>query len=330
AEGSRPLTLSLSPGRLGKAGQGLVTVSSPQTTGLAAGKWCPYGIWADQPLDQRQEMGGQAIFETEPLAEDVDMLGTPLISFDVTSDKTVALIAATLCEVFPDGAATRVSYGILNLTHRDSHEAPEPLVPGRLYRVNIKLCDIGHRFGKDNRIRLALSNAYWPIVWPSPEAGMLTVHCEASELRLPVREATSLDASLQPLPPPKSAPPLAQTEIEPGHNTWTVHVDAMTGTTMLERVNSDGWRRIDGISLELGTHTDTRYTIHPEDPLSASIETHNVRRYRRGSWDVTMLTDVALTSTASDFLLKGKLQAWENERIVKSEEWSVTIPRDLV
>lgn len=330
AEGSNPLTLSLSPGRLGEPGQGLERISSPQTTGLAAGKWCPYGVWADQPLDQRQEMGGQAIFDSEPLTEDVDMLGTPVLNLDVTSDRSNALVAATLCEVFPDGAATRVSYGILNLTHRDSHELPEPLVPGKCYRVEVKLCDIGHRFGKGNRIRLALSNAYWPIVWPSPEAGMLTVDCRRSELRLPVRKASALDALLKPLAPAESAPPLPQTEIEAGHNSWTVRVDAMSGTTRLERVNSDGWRRIDGISLELGTHTETRYLIHPEDPLSARIDTHYVRRYRRGDWYVTILTDVSLTSTAHDFLLGGRLEARENDKVVKKEEWSFSIPRDLV
>jgi putative CocE/NonD family hydrolase len=48
--GIKPLSLPLSPGRLGMASQDVLTISSPQTTGLAAGKWCPYGMWADQPL----------------------------------------------------------------------------------------------------------------------------------------------------------------------------------------------------------------------------------------------------------------------------------------
>ena len=41
-----------------------------------------------------------------------------------------AVIAATLCEILEDGSVTRVSYGILNLTHRNSHERPEALKPG--------------------------------------------------------------------------------------------------------------------------------------------------------------------------------------------------------
>ena len=83
----KPLALALAPGRLGVEGHGMVSVSSPQTTGQAAGKWCPYGVWADQPLDQRQEMGGQVIFETEPLTSDIDVLGTPCLKVTVASDR---------------------------------------------------------------------------------------------------------------------------------------------------------------------------------------------------------------------------------------------------
>ena len=328
--GGEPLRFALSPGRLGGKGYGSATISSPQNTGLAAGKWCPYGLWADQPLDQRQEIGGQAIFDTAPLESDIDMLGTPRVTLKISSDKPNALIAATLCEVFPDGASTRVSYGILNLTHRDSHEMPEAMVPSKTYDVSLNLCDIGHSFGRGNRIRLSLSNAYWPIVWPSPEANMLTVDCRASELSLPVRQGKDIDQSLQPFAEPESAAPLAQTEIEPGHNSWTVHYDAMTNTTVLERINSDGWHRINGIDLELGTHTEYRYTIKSDDPLSARLETHYVRRYRRGSWGATLVTDIALSSTATDFLLNARLEAREGEEAVKTETWSLTVPRDHV
>ena len=42
----------------------------------------------------------------------------------------VAYLSARLCEVLPDGTSILVSRGILNLTHRESHSDPEPLVPG--------------------------------------------------------------------------------------------------------------------------------------------------------------------------------------------------------
>ena len=72
-------------------------------------------------------------------------------------DRPNALLCARLCDVAPDGASLRVSYGLLNLTHRDGHEHPEPLEPGRRYPVRLQLNDAAHAFPAGHRIRLALS-----------------------------------------------------------------------------------------------------------------------------------------------------------------------------
>ena len=330
APGREPLRLALSPGRLGVAGGGTVTISSPQTTGQAAGKWCAYGGWADQPLDQRQEMGGQAIFDTVPLEDDLEVLGTPRLKVTVAADRPNALMAATLCEVFPDGAATRISYGILNLTHRDSHETPEALEPGRPYAVALKLCDVGHRFARGNRIRLAISNAYWPVAWPSPENNILSITCENGMLDLPARLPQATDHTLTPFTEPESLPPLKQTQLEPGRNTWTNTNDVMTGTTVLQRINDDGWRRIDGIGLELAIRTSHTHSIRSDDPLSSRLEASCERKYRRDGWAVTCLTSIELTSSIDMFLLKAKLEAREGDTVVKQQNWDLRIPRDHV
>lgn len=60
----------------------------------------------------------------------------PRPTFRTTSGrKPVAMVAVRLSDVAPDGRATRVTYGLLNLTHRDGHDEPEPLEPGKPYRV---------------------------------------------------------------------------------------------------------------------------------------------------------------------------------------------------
>ncbi|MBI3674840.1 MAG: CocE/NonD family hydrolase [Rhizobiales bacterium] len=329
-EGQTFRAFPLSRGRLGHAGDDVLTVASPQTTGLAAGKWCPYGVWADQPLDQRQEMAGQLVFDSDVLMEDFEVLGAPLASLTVASDRPNAMIAVTLSEVFPDGAATQVSYGLLNLTHRDSHAEPRPLAPGKAYRIALKLNELGHRFGRGNRVRLAISNAYWPIAWPSPEPNIVSVDCAASTLSLPERRASGLDGVLKPFAEREAAPPLQQTQLEKGRNTWTVHDDVMTGETVLQRINDDGWHRIDGIGLELGVRAEHRYTIRAGDPLSARLDTHYVRRYARGDWSVTCVTDVSLTADRSHFILEAKLAARDGEHPVKQQNWSHRIRRDQV
>ena len=180
-----------------------VTIRSPSNTGTMSGHWCAYGLDPDLPGDQRAEAGGSLVFDTEPLSEDVVMLGAPALNLKLSSDSPVAMVAAVLSEIFPDGAATRVSYGLLNLTHRDSHENPTPLEPGRTYDARLQLNDCGHNFAAGNRIRIALSTVYWPTAWPGPNKATLTVITGKSTLGLPVRGDNPDDARLVPFEKPE-------------------------------------------------------------------------------------------------------------------------------
>ena len=116
-----------------------LTVSSPLSVGQFAGKWCSYNAPPDLPYDQREEDGGSLVFDGAVLTERLEILGTPVVELEFAVDRPVAMVAVRLSDVAPDGRATRISYGLLNLTHRDGHERPEPLVPGERYRVRVLL-----------------------------------------------------------------------------------------------------------------------------------------------------------------------------------------------
>lgn len=60
------------------------------------------------------------MFETEPLEETVEILGAAEGELEIGVDRPVALLALRLSDLRPDGAATRVTYGLLSLTHRES------------------------------------------------------------------------------------------------------------------------------------------------------------------------------------------------------------------
>jgi len=67
------------------------------------------------------------VFETTPLDEPIEILGAPVVTLDVASDRPIANLVVRLCDVHPFGESLRVSYGVLNLTHRDGHENPAAL-----------------------------------------------------------------------------------------------------------------------------------------------------------------------------------------------------------
>ncbi len=131
------------------------------------------GARTDSPMRSRSTSGPttSARSPSPPprYAEQLEVLGNPELSLRVSVDRPCAVVSARLEDVAPTGESLLVSWGLLNLTHRDSHAEPTPLEPGREYDVALQLRACGHRFASGHRIRLALSPTYWPHAWPSPE-----------------------------------------------------------------------------------------------------------------------------------------------------------------
>ncbi len=280
------------------------TICSLQTVGTHAGSWCPFGRAADQAGDQQEDDARSLVFETAPLDARVEILGAPVVTLDITADKAVANLAVRLCDVHPDAASLRVSYGILNLAHRNGHEAPAPLVPGQRYRVRIQLNDAGSVFPAGHRIRVALSTAYWPMVWPAPEAATVTVF--GGSLELPERPPAAADTLLPPLPGAETALPEPTTEIRPGVV------------------------RIDRLGLELGTESSFKSHVDDNDPLSAVVEMHQSQTISRGTWQTRIETQTGLSCTRDAFLLRATMRAWAGDEEVCRREWDCSAPRHLV
>src|SRR5262249_54954838 len=134
----------------------------------------------------------------------IEILGAAIVTLEVASDRPIANLVVRLCDVHPSGESLRVSYGVLNLAHRDGHEKPAAMVVGQRYQVRIQLNDAGSAFPAGHRIRLALSTAYWPVIWQSPEKATLLI--SDGTLDLPVRPPRATER-LSPLPDPESAAP---------------------------------------------------------------------------------------------------------------------------
>ncbi|MEE9157577.1 MAG: CocE/NonD family hydrolase, partial [Gammaproteobacteria bacterium] len=146
-----------------------ISIRSPQTTGQCTPFLGSCGAGEpEDPVDQRPDDATSACFDGAVLEEAISILGAPVVNLDVASDQENAFVCVRLNEVLPSGESLQISYGILNLTHRASHEFPEALEPGKRYSVRVQLNDIAHTFASGSRIRIALSTAFWPIVWPSP------------------------------------------------------------------------------------------------------------------------------------------------------------------
>lgn len=308
-----------------------LTVQSPLSVGQFAGKWASYNAPPDLPYDQREEDGGSLVFDTEPLTEQVEILGSPTVELDLSVSEPVAMVAARLSDVSPDGAATRVSYGILNLTRRDSTESPEPLEPGRRYRATIPLNGLAQAFPPGHRIRLSLSTSYWPLAWPPPKPALLSVHEHSSTLTLPVRPVDEPDeVPSSPFGEPEGTPPLATSQVTPPEARWEVKRDLVGYRSELDIVKDRGRVRFEDIGLEAGLRAEERYTAVADDFTSVGGESTWTMTFQRDDWDVRVVTGTRLTCDETDFFVDATLDAYEGGRRVFSRTWNEKVPRDLL
>jgi uncharacterized protein len=330
--GIRRVERPLAPGgRLGEVGEEVpaeeLTICSPLGVGRYAGKWCSYSAPPDLPADQRPEDAGSLTFDTAPLTEPCEMLGTPVVELEIAADRPQAMVAVRLGDVAPDGSTTRISYGLLNLAHRDGHAEPTPLEPGEHHRVAVPLNGLAQSVAPGHRLRVSVSSSYWPLAWPSPERTTLTVVTGASTLVLPVRPARSPEPGSA-FGPPEGAPAVSTTQVEPAHQGWTVGHELASGRSWLEVLRDGGVVRFDDIGLDVRRHTVETYDWTGDDVDTVRGDIRALAEFSRGSWRVSTVTRTVLTSDAWTFHLRAELDAYEGDERVAAANWRLAIPRD--
>jgi putative CocE/NonD family hydrolase len=319
-------TLHLNPGgKLGSAAgpETRVRYLADKVVGLTRAEWVPFAK-SELPAEQTPDDALSLIFDSEVLAAPLEILGNPRATIRVSADQPVAKLTVRLTEVTPDGKSWMVTYGLLNLTHRDSHVHPEPLQPGRAYDVEIPLNFIAHRFQAGSRIRVAVSEGFWPLVWPSPATPTLQITEGVSRLTLPVRTPPASEAAfpipIAPVPPPgPDGGPIVKIS---GEATGAVTFNA-------------AWPESSGVVAEIGTkHTssgpDATLSIHAGEPNSCVWRVTQSARYQRNDWDCAVESLVELRSTPTEFILLEKLTARQDGKVVFEREHPARIARDLM
>ncbi|MCV0393999.1 MAG: CocE/NonD family hydrolase [Rhizobiaceae bacterium] len=300
------------------------TVSSPQDCGLAGGEFCAIWLGPELPGDQREDDARSLCLDLD-IGGAVDIVGGPLVRLRLSADRPSAMLAVRLCDVRPDGSSTRVTWGVLNLAHRDGHEHPRAVEPGAIMDIELRLDDIAYAMPAGHRLRVAISSTYWPMVWPSPEPVALTIH--AGELVLPVRDrGTGHEWRFE--EPEGAAPWRHEMVREPAHDR-RIERDASGRVDLVIEDDFGAARDLDH-GLVAGTVARERWSIHPDDPLSACGKTHWTETLSRGNWSVRTETRSTMRCDAENFRLSARIEAREGEELVFERNFEESLPRHHV
>ena len=294
------------------------------SSGAEAGFW-----WGDLTPDQRPTDAYSLTYDSAPLTEPLAVLGLPRALLRARATAPLADWIVRLSDLAPDGSVTLITGGGLNGAQRESSSHPNDLEPDRAYSLEVPLHFTSWVFPRDHRIRIAVSNGLWPMIWPTPYSMTTTLELGGelgSRLILPVVPLeSSLPAPRFPAPAPPARLPGVRSSGETWPGAWETHRDE------LHRSSRVDWHGDDWTQYPWGRESDHEqmtYKVqdgHPESSSLAALAWTRVNlRGRTLLWKV----DLSLSSDRRWFHYRFTRTLTENSARVRRKTWQADIPRD--
>jgi uncharacterized protein len=292
--------------------------------GNEAGFW-----WGDLTADQRPIDAFSLVYDSAPLARETALLGWPKVFMEVSADTPLADWFARLSDVAPDGTVTLITGAGRSGAQRESAANPSDLPLNRKFELPIELHVTSWIFPPGHRIRLAISNAMWPMIWPTP-------YKSTTSLWLGGANTARLELPLIPVEPPArphfTAPekeaPLAGVKSEgdtwpPQY--WTLTHDLITGNARVDWVGDDSSEYPWG---KMKDHEQMGYEVLDSSPATSRVfgtaSTTVELPGRTLVWSVVL----TLTSDARNFHYHFERHLTENGKPLRDKTWEETIARD--
>jgi predicted acyl esterase len=274
--------------------------------------------WA-MPIDQRLDEACSLLFTTEPLHQDLELLGQPEALLHIASTAEVAYFHVKLCDVAPDGASRLICDGGLLATHRNSHASPEELVPGQIYALRIPLRHCAYAIQAGHRLRIAIAGAEFQNAWPTGLHAVNTIFRggqHASHVVLPVapRDAHPLAAPEFAASP--HALPAADSLATPG---YTFELDLVNDTVTCALRAPEAGR----------TSNHSRYTVSNRDPARTTIIGSATHTAVHPTLDIRVEATCQTSSDADSYTHLSQVRITVDGAPHFSKSWSESVPRKL-
>jgi putative CocE/NonD family hydrolase len=304
------------------------SLRSPLDCGTASGEIFTLKPESELPGDQRLDDAGSLVFDSAKLYRCVEILGRPKLRLQLSVDKPQANIIVRLNDIHSGGIVSRVSWGVLNLSHRNGNENPEPMIPGKTETVEIELNECGYRFLAGHKMRIALSTNYWPMVMPPPEIVTAKIKMgPQAVITLPVRsgrDSIKIDEPENPNPLPEYKRHL------PAESRRWLERDLQNRGSRYNVIDDTGEEEMPNHGLCTRHRHQECWSITTNNPLSYRATSQYICWMRRGDWSIRTESDSSFHCDAENFYIKATITAFESEQQVNQRSWEKTIKRDLM
>jgi uncharacterized protein len=291
--------------------------------GVEAGFW-----WGELLADQRPVDAFSLVYDSAPLESDLAILGWPQARLQASAPVPLADWFARLSDVAPDGSVTQITGAGINGAQRDSTTEPRDLEPGKTYPLDIRMHLTSWIFPKGHRIRVAISNALWPMIWPTPypmTTSLMLGGTSGSRLILPTVPLKGDSAASFSPPQPSEERKDIHSVGYPWPGEWTLERDeARQKTTVV-------WKGKSQTDYPWGKETDYEqltYDVDDAHPATNSVRGEAESVYKLQGRVLTWRGHLLVTSDEKNFFYKYTRELLKDGTMLKQKTWQETIPRD--
>lgn len=300
---------------------GVDTLRYRAGVGLGAGGW-----WGEQTGDMAADDAYSLVYDSAPLTEAIDIMGMPQVRLRVAADAPFYQWTVRLEDVAPDGKVSLVSGAIINPSQRFSRLAPEALIPGEPTTLSTAIHLTTWRFQPGHRIRLAVANAQFPMIWPSPTPGTTSLLLGGDTwLDLPVVPATNKtgQACVLPTPEPNDIAPFGK---ELAHNgpTFSNVRNEETGDSTFLTSSDISWAMHDNVYKSSESY---RWHVNDATPANARYEGERRNVFTIAGREIDLATKAVIASDASYFHITFTKTLQQDGSLVRERTWTESIPR---
>jgi predicted acyl esterase len=291
--------------------------------GVEAGFW-----WGELLSDPRPVDAFSLVYDSAPLPDDVAILGRPHALLRASATAPLADWFARLSDVAPDGTVTQITGAGIDGAQRDSMSAPRDLEPGKVYPLDIEMHLTSWIFPKGHRIRVAISNALWPMMLPTPYSMTTSLELggsDGSRIVLPVVPEHGVAPPAFSPPEPSEERSDIKSEGFPWPGEWTVERDEARHKTTVH------WNGKESATYPWGTEADYEHLTYDADdahPETCSVRGEAESVFALKGRTLTWRGHLLVTTDQKNFYYKYTRELLKDGAIVRSKTWQETIARD--
>jgi predicted acyl esterase len=287
--------------------------------GTAAGEW-----WGEPTADMAADDALSLRYDMPVDSAALTLLGMPRVRLVVRHGAPLAHWTARLEDVGPDGRVALITGGAINATMRRSTVTPERPRVGALDTLDFDLHFTTWTVAPGHVLRLAVANAQFPMLWPSPDPMVSVVLPRDSRLILPVVPAASAyPAPRLPRPTPRPSRPdvtwLADTSAGP-----VIAHDPGTGETSVRWLSAGAWT--------IGTtryddREEERYRVADGDPAGASFDGRASRTITRDARALRLETHIEIRGVPDALDVSVTRTLSRDDVVLRERTWRDRIAR---